>query len=151
MSTKSSLAYGDKFHLYAECFDDNNIHLELEGEFEAVSGRVIVSIPLEIWEVIRHHTNVDLSLVDKSDGDIGYEVVKFVKDRMVKVEAAKAEGREPGLIAVSGCMVYGSTEDPIETQIQSGFDHMIERRTQQRALRDKIRTLKQSRGAAIQR
>lgn len=36
MSTKCSLAYGDTFHLYQECFDEDNVYLELEGiEYEA--------------------------------------------------------------------------------------------------------------------
>ena len=64
MSTKSSLAYGDtvvastrneskernlSFHLYQECFDEDNVYLELEGvEFEASPERVMVTIPIAI-------------------------------------------------------------------------------------------------------
>lgn len=57
MSTKSSLAHGKNFHFYNECFDDQNLYLELENaEFEVFqtqrpntndfNGRVMVRIPL---------------------------------------------------------------------------------------------------------
>ena len=36
MSTKVSVAYGDNFHFYQECLDEENVHLQIEGvEFKA--------------------------------------------------------------------------------------------------------------------
>ena len=145
MSTKSSFAYSDNFHLYAECFDDNNVYLEVEGvEFETSSGRVMVSIPLEIWEVIRQYSNIDLSLVNKNDDEIKADCEVFVKDRLAKIEACKAHqgGRGVGLLASMGCVVYGTADEAVETQIQSGFDYMIKRRNEQQDLLLKIEALK---------
>ncbi|NJM74895.1 MAG: hypothetical protein HC852_02890 [Acaryochloridaceae cyanobacterium RU_4_10] len=58
MSTKSSIAYGDNFHLYQEIFDTGAVYLELtDADFEVQSSsgqnRIQVRIPAEIWEIIR--------------------------------------------------------------------------------------------------
>jgi len=31
MSTRCTISYDDAYHLYEECFDNNNIYLELDG------------------------------------------------------------------------------------------------------------------------
>jgi hypothetical protein len=65
MSTKCSLAYSHEapaFHLYRELFDDENVYLELRGdgmEYEVSPGRVMVRIPLAVWEAIRQHPGSD--------------------------------------------------------------------------------------------
>jgi hypothetical protein len=72
VSTKSSIAWGDDFHLYSEAFDeDGGRYLELRGvEFHASPTGVTVRIPAAIWEVIRHLGGADLSLVDLTDEQI---------------------------------------------------------------------------------
>ena len=68
MSTKSTIAYGSTFHLYHEALDENHVYLELEQvEFEASYNRVMVPIPVHIWEVIRQYPGIDLSWAEKSD------------------------------------------------------------------------------------
>ena len=47
MSTKSTITYGDNFHLYTELFDDKHVFLELSAvEFRATPGAITVAIPL---------------------------------------------------------------------------------------------------------
>ena len=71
MSTKSSIAHGPDFHLYREAFDEENVHLSMDGvEFKAEANRVVVSIPIHIWEVIRRYGSADLSLIDKDDNNV---------------------------------------------------------------------------------
>ncbi len=61
MSTKVSLAHGDGYHVYNECFDDENIYLRLRDVHEfCVEGiteggaTVTVSVPVKVWqEMIR--------------------------------------------------------------------------------------------------
>ena len=55
MSTKSTFARGDTFHFYNEVFDDDHVYLEVRGtQFEAGYGRVMIPIPIHVWETIRH-------------------------------------------------------------------------------------------------
>ena len=61
MSTKSSIAYGPTFHLYNEALDEDYVYLEMEGvQFEASYNRVMVPIPMHIWEYIRQFPGIDL-------------------------------------------------------------------------------------------
>lgn len=56
MSTKSTIIYGDGFHLYTELFDGKHVFLELSAvEFIATPGAVTVAIPLPVWECIREY------------------------------------------------------------------------------------------------
>ena len=83
MSTKATVAYGTNFHLYKEALDENFIYLELEGvQFEASYNRVMVPIPVHIWEVIRQYQGVDLSWPDKTDEEIIEYVEQEVNERI---------------------------------------------------------------------
>lgn len=60
MSTKFTIAYGHEpdtdFHFYQECFDGDHVYMELRGqevEYEVEQGRVMMRIPIEVWEVMR--------------------------------------------------------------------------------------------------
>ena len=53
MSTKASIAYGDGFHFYQECLDEDNVYLELEKvSFVATENSVMVQIPMHVWKTI---------------------------------------------------------------------------------------------------
>lgn len=49
MSTKGTVAYGDKFHLYHEMDDNTNIYLQLDfyGYLKVEGRSVTVAIPVE--------------------------------------------------------------------------------------------------------
>ncbi|MBS1792099.1 MAG: hypothetical protein JST85_30615 [Acidobacteria bacterium] len=71
MSTKSTIAHGGNFHFYYEAWDDDRVYLELEGtEFEVGNNRVMVSIPIHIWETIRPLGGARLELVNHTDEDL---------------------------------------------------------------------------------
>ena len=62
MSTKSTIASGAGFDLDTDLLDDEFVNLALEGvPFEASANRLIASIPIAIWEYLRHFAAVDLS------------------------------------------------------------------------------------------
>jgi hypothetical protein len=55
MSTKCTISYNEKYHLYQECYENNNVWLSLDhpGDFEvsqdAGKPRLKVAIPIELW------------------------------------------------------------------------------------------------------
>jgi hypothetical protein len=66
MSTKCTIACGENFHFYREALDDNHVYLELDTTyFEASYRRVMLPIPIHIWETIRHLGGAQLDLADK--------------------------------------------------------------------------------------
>ena len=59
MSTKCSIGYGDDFHLYEECFDQDKIYIELNGdqhdlevEFLGKNKSFTVAIDITTWRKI---------------------------------------------------------------------------------------------------
>ncbi len=56
MSTMSTIAHGDNFHLYNDLADPDDrsaVYLELtRAEFEATPNRVMVRIPRDVWDAI---------------------------------------------------------------------------------------------------
>jgi len=50
MSTKSSLSYGENYHLYQEIFDSLHVYLQIDNvEFEVSNNRAMVRVPVKIW------------------------------------------------------------------------------------------------------
>lgn len=132
MSTKSTIACGDNFHLYHECFDDTRVYLQLEGcpfevSFDA-TGTATVAIPIEIWEVLRHFPALDYTYADLSDDDIDAVVRDWVAKRPTT-----------GIGRLFGAGVYGSPDDPADVQIARGVEHYRRKRADQRAVRDFVR------------
>src|SRR5438874_9471962 len=137
MSTKATIAYGKNFHFYHEVFDDNFVYLELEGvEFEAGYNRVMVPIPIHIWEVIRRYPGIDLDWADKSDAEISQHVEGEVDERIKRYAETDQNGRR--LFRVLGSMVYGSADEPREKQIAAGIDYFNRRRKHQRQISSAI-------------
>ena len=140
MSTKSSLAYGSTFHLYHEVLDDSYIYLELEQvPFEASYNRIMVPIPVHIWEVIRQYPGIDLSWAEKTDEDILQHVQQEVQERIEKFKSA--DGSQASLISLAGSMTYGSADLPETEQIQKGLDAFYALRTQQQQVKAAIEEL----------
>jgi hypothetical protein len=119
MSTKATIAYGPTFHFYHEALDDNYVYLELEQvAFEASYNRVMVPIPVHIWEVIRQYPGLDLSWADKSDQDILESVSQAVDDRIQQFAEA---GDRKEFVSLCGGLVYGKADDSRADQIQRGM------------------------------
>jgi hypothetical protein len=90
MSTKSTIAHGRGFRFYHEALDEDGVYLELEDvEFEAGYRRVMVKIPIDVWEVIRHTSPARLDLVDSSDEELRRTVERQVDERMAEYERAR--------------------------------------------------------------
>jgi hypothetical protein len=143
MSTKATIAYGKNFHFYHEVLDDQYVYLELEGvPFEASYNRVIVPIPIHIWEVIRKYPGVDLSLVDKTDDELCAQVEQAVDERIAEYNQLNEDAKQRGLFRLFGALTYGDVELPREEQIGRGIARFTELRERQRQIKRAIEELK---------
>ena len=143
MSTKSTIAYGSNFHLYHEALDDEYVYLEVEGtQFEASYGRVMVPIPMHIWEVIRRYPSVDLSLADKTDEELRRHVEQTVDERLKRFQ--EADERTKSLTALAGSLTLGSVDQPREAQLTAGLEHYTRLREHQRQIQQAIADLAQA-------
>jgi hypothetical protein len=142
MSTKATIAYGPTFHFYHEVLDDNYVYLELEQvAFEASYNRVMVPIPVHIWEVIRQYPGLDLSWADQSDQDLVEYVSQQVDERRQRFAEA---GEHQGLVSLCGELVYGKADDPRADQIQRGITYYQTLREHQQQVIASIKELRKA-------
>ncbi len=143
MSTKSTLAHDDTFHFYQELMEDDHVFLELHTtQFEAGYGRVMIPIPLHVWETIRHLGAADLSLVDKTDDELLRRVEPAVDQRIAAYRESEASSGGAGLRRFAGMLVYGTADLPRDQQIDNGMLYFMEERQRQRQLREAIEATK---------
>jgi len=143
MSTKATIAYGPTFHLYHEALDEDFVYLEIEGaQFEESYNRVMVPIPVHIWETIRRYPGIDLRFVDKTDDELRDYVEHEVSDRIRHFE--KASERANGIASLSGSPVFGPADQPRDQQIAAGIEYFIKVREHQRQVKDAIAKLEQA-------
>jgi hypothetical protein len=143
MSTKSTIAHSENFHFYREALDYDNVYLEIEEvEFECSSNSVMVVIPVHIWEVIREYQGVSLLWADKTDEEIISHVSQDVENRIAQY--AKASGAMKGWKGISGIFVYGSADEPKETQIEKGIAYYTKLRDKQQKVKAAIEELRQA-------
>jgi hypothetical protein len=143
MSTKSTIAYGPTFHLYHEAFDEDYVYLELKGtKFEASYNRVMVPIPVHVWEVIRRYPGIDLKYADKTDAEIRRYVEQEVDERLKRfVEAGQ---RSKGLVSLAGSLAFGTADQPRDQQIAAGIEYFTKVRQHQRQIKQAIEELEQA-------
>lgn len=144
MSTKSTVAYGKNFHLYKEVLDEDFIYLEIEGvQFEASYNRVMIPIPVHIWEVIRQYEGTDLSWADTTEEEIARYVEQQVDERIQKYQQAENE-KSKRLIALLGSLPYGGADHPRQQQIEQGITYFKNLREHQLQIKSAIADLKQT-------
>lgn len=137
MSTKSSLAYSDPVHLYQECFDQNHVYLELEGtelEYEVSRDRVMVRIPVGIWEAIRQVSTTRFELAPLTDAELETMVRAEVQERVDTLAKWKQQhpDKEPGIVDFAGCLVYGRASEPFEQQVENALSYYRQRQEHER-------------------
>jgi hypothetical protein len=132
MSTKSTIVYyGSSFHLYHELADEDSVYLELEGvHFETSYNRVVVPIPVHIWEVIRAFAGVDLSWADWTDEELRAYVERRVDERLARAAQAGSDS----VARLLGMAIYGDLDAPREEQIARGIRHAERERDHQRQI-----------------
>jgi hypothetical protein len=142
MSAKATIAYGPNFHLYHEGLDEDYVYLELEGtKFEASYNRVMVPIPVHIWEIIRRYPGIDLKYADKTDAEIRALVEQEVDKRLKLYE--EANERSKGLVSLSRSLAFGTADQPRDQQIAAGVHYFTKAREHQRQIKQAIEELGQ--------
>ncbi|HAS31342.1 MAG: hypothetical protein CMM84_19105 [Rhodothermaceae bacterium] len=148
MSTKATIAHGPAFHLYHEIGDDRYVYLEVEGvPFQASYDRVVVPVPVHIWEHARRYPGIDLSLADATDDELRAEVEAYVDERIARYEAAE-DDRERAFASVIGSIGYGPADAPREEQIAHGMEGRLRRRAYERQVRMAIERLSEGEPSA---
>jgi len=140
MSTKCTIVHGDNFHFYHEVLDDDHVYLELDTtHFEAGYGRVMVPIPIHIWETIRYLGGARLDLVDQQDDELVAMVHSEVDQRIAEYQQIGRD--DPGRAAFAsfiGCLPYGTADTPRVDQIRKGVEYFRRERQRQREVRAQI-------------
>lgn len=133
MSTKSTICYGDNFHFYKDCFDEENVYLSLEtiNNISIENGVVTIAIPLEIWQNIRFFDN-KFEYANLSDEQINEIVTKAVEKRI--------ENKGP-ISKLFGCGIFGSFDLPKEEQIKNGIDFYRKQREKEMLIVEKIKNI----------
>ena len=140
MSTKCTIAHGENFHFYHEVLDDDHVYLELDTtHFEAGYGRVMVPIPIHIWETIRHLGGARLDLVDKLDDELVAMVHSEVDQRIAEYRQVAFDHPDRAAFAsFIGCLPYGKADTPRVDQICKGLGYFRRERQRQREVRARI-------------
>lgn len=104
MSTKCSMAYGDKFHLYTDCLDQHSsVYLQLDtAEFEASQSHVAIRIPLAIWEYVRLYSPANYELADLSDKELHGLATKRLAEHRKSLRQWKPNSPLKALFKISG-------------------------------------------------
>lgn len=140
MSTKSTIAHGRGFHFYHEALDEEGVYLELDDvEFEASYRRVMVRIPVDIWEVIRHTAPARLDLVDTSDEELRQMVERQVDERIAEYERVKGNPRQEALVGLFGALIFGGAGESREEQIRHGLEYYTRERERQRQVVERMK------------
>ncbi len=126
-----------RFIFMKKCAKEHYVYLELQGvNYEAGYNRVMVPIPIHIWEVIRKYGAPDLSLVDKTDEELLAKVEKYVDERIKEYEQNPS-----ALNNYFGSLAYGAASDPRSEQIQRGIEYYQARRRDQQEIKSAINAL----------
>src|SRR5262249_57387848 len=143
MSTKSTIAHGGNFHLYHEALDEDYVYLELEGtKFEASYNRVMIPIPVHVWELIRRYPGIDLKYADRTDAEIRRYVEQEVDERLKIYE--EADEKSKGLVSLSGSLAFGTADQPRDQQVAAGGKNFTKMREQQSHIKKAIEKTEQA-------
>jgi hypothetical protein len=102
------------------------------------------TIPIHIWETIRHLGAAELDLVDKDDEALLTMVERDVDKRIADYQRAVTETPErTSLIRFFGCLLYGTADSPRAEQVRRGMEYFQRRRQQQCEVRARIAELRE--------
>jgi hypothetical protein len=136
MTVKATLAYGKSFHFYHDALDNNHVYLELEDvPYDVGYRRVMVAIPIDVWEVIRALGAASLSLVNASDIDLSRTVESKVDERIAEYgRAVKSSPEDAEKIRFRDSVIFGDMNAPREQQVARGIEYYSTERERQRGV-----------------
>jgi hypothetical protein len=136
MPPKVSIAYGKNFHFYREAHEHNYVYLELEdAPYEVGYLRVMIAIPVDVWETIRGLGVTQLDLVNATDAELINHVTRRVDERIAEYEGARSSRREKAEeMRLQDSLIFGVADDPREDQVARGIQSYKVERERQRAI-----------------
>lgn len=136
MPPKVTIAYGRDFHFFRDAQEDNFVYLELEDvPFEVGYRRVMIAIPVDVWRTLRTLADVDLNLINMSDGELIELVEARVNERISKYEKDRASNPEKAeLIRFNESIKFGPADEEREAQIARGISYYKSERERQRSI-----------------
>lgn len=141
MSTKINLISGDGYKVYRQCFDDENIYLQLtDVEVMKSDNTHIIVIPNWMWENIKKANSLtDLSLINLSDEEIMKKTTEEVDSRIKELSLFGKEDNMAKLINMEKYVVFGDSKSPRDEQIKKGMSFYLKQRDRQKDLSLKIK------------
>ncbi len=137
MSTKCTIKWGNDFHFYEECFDDDAVYLSIDNAcWEGSSEGITVTIPKAIWAVIRESAPVDLKYAKLSEEELKSFVEHRVDERIKRYN--ESEDSLKALNNIAGMMCYGEASSQRESQIIKGIEHYTNIQSRQKNILNKI-------------
>jgi hypothetical protein len=134
MPPRTTLAYGRSFHFYKEARNNDYVYLELEDiAYDAGYRRVMIAIPVDVWEVIRGLGGTNLDLVNATDDELARIVESRVTERISHYESVRIQTPEEAhIFRFSDSEVFGAADEPREQQLARGIEYYKTERRHQR-------------------
>lgn len=140
MTVKTTLAYGKSFHFYHEATDNNHVYLDLEDvAYDAGYRRVMIAIPIDVWEVIRKLGEARLDLADASDEELIRLVEEAVDGRIAGYKrVVETDADKASWLKFSESVKFGPADAKREQQLLRGIDYYRTERDRQREVAARI-------------
>jgi hypothetical protein len=134
MTLKTTLAYGRNFHFYQEALNNNYVYLELKDiPYDVGYRRLMIAIPIDIWETIRDLGAASFDLVNSSDTDLMERVVRKVDERIAGYQRIISSTPErANMLRFENSVVFGTADETREQQIRKGMIFYKTERERQR-------------------
>ena len=141
MGTKKTLLCGKSYKVYHQCFDDENIYLDLSDvEIEKNETGHTIVIPIWIWDKINKvSSQIDLSLAKMNDHEIETKVKEEVDSRIRELSLFGFDDAMAKLIRVSDHIKFGSVQTNKDEQIKKGIAFYMQEKEKQKKVLEKIK------------
>ncbi len=142
MGTKKTLLSGKSYEIYHQCFDEENIYIDLSDiEVEKIDeNKHTIVMPVWLWEKIRKVSpRIDLSLSKFTDEEINNKVVEEVNSRIRELSLFGSDDAMAKFIRVSDHIKFGSVSTTKEEQIKKGILYYTKEREKQIKILNKLK------------
>ena len=138
--TKINLSSGEGYKVYKQCFDADNIYLQLE-EVEVLKNDTnhVVIIPVWMWENIRKVSlPIDVDLVVMTEEEIQKKASEEVDIRIRELSLFGGEDNMAKLIKMENYAIFGDVRESKENQIKKAISYYLKQRDKQKNILRKI-------------
>lgn len=110
------------FHLYKECFDEQNLYLEVNLSDSTIKLIFPIGVAFGVARKISALEETAKRCAARTDADIAETANAEVDHRI--------ENMHDQITQMMGVLTYGSVHDPREDQVRSGIEDMTRERDQ---------------------